>query len=63
MKSVYWTRQTHLFRNDEYICSKCKHTSAKALRYCPCCGSRMKGIKYSASWVDEMEALDAIFED
>ena len=30
---------------------------------CPQCGLPMKGSKYDPSWVDEMETIDAIFDD
>lgn len=27
------------------------------------CGRPIKGSKYDASWVDEIEAIDAVFDD
>ncbi len=62
-KRAYWTRKTHLFRRDEYICSVCGCRSDKPYAECPSCGSPMKGSKYDASWVDEMEEIDAILDD
>ncbi len=62
-KKAYWTRHTHLFRKDEYICSVCRHKTLKPVKTCPNCGSAMSGVRGDANWVDEMEGLDAIFED
>ena len=62
-KDTHWTRQTHFFRKDEYECSACHYVSDKPYEICPNCGSPMKGSKYDPAWVDEMEALDAIFDD
>lgn len=63
MKKPHWTRHTHLFQKDEYACSVCHRISDKPNKICPNCGSPMKGSKYDPSWVDEMETLDAIFDD
>ncbi|MBO6017641.1 MAG: hypothetical protein J6P42_06355 [Oscillospiraceae bacterium] len=63
MRKPYWTRRTHLFRADEYICSACGRVSAKPWKTCPECGSIMKKVKAEASWVDEMEAASAIVDD
>jgi hypothetical protein len=30
---------------------------------CPNCGSPMGGSKYDPEWVDEIEEIDAIFDD
>ncbi|MBO4324393.1 MAG: hypothetical protein J5845_03185 [Lachnospiraceae bacterium] len=62
-KTAYWIRNTHLLRQDEFVCSFCKRKTAKPLSYCPHCGSIMKGTKSDTGWVDEMEAIDAIFGD
>ena len=60
---AFWIQKTHLFRADEYICSKCGHTAKKALKQCPQCGSGMTKSKYDPTWVDEMEFGDAVFDD
>lgn len=62
-KLPYWTRETHLFKSDVYICSACGHKEKKALKVCPGCGRTMTGTKYDPSWVDEMEMMDIIFGD
>ena len=58
-----WTKHTHIFRKDEYVCSTCGYSSEKPYKTCPKCGSIMKGSKYDHSWVDEMEDIDAFLED
>ena len=63
MKSAHWTRRTHLFRADEYICSSCKASYKKPYRECPSCGAAMKKAKYDPSWVDEAEGLSALLDD
>lgn len=60
---AHWIRQTHLFRRDEYQCSACGFLTGKPAAAYSRCGAKMKGAKYDPSWVDEMAALDAIFED
>lgn len=62
-KSAYWIRKTHLFRSDEYVCSACGSRTDKPYVACPGCGLPMKGAKYDASWVDEMEEADIFFDD
>ena len=62
-KKAHWIRRTHLFRRDEYECSACGLRTDKPYKVCPGCSAPMKGSKYDASWVDEMEAFDAGFED
>lgn len=62
-KTAHWIRHTHLFRKDEYECSACACRAGKPYKTCPHCGQPMKGAKYDPSWVDEMEAMDAIFDD
>lgn len=62
-RSAYWIHRDHLFRKDEYLCSACKYRAEKALGTCPGCGARMKRSKYDPVWVDELEMLDAIFDD
>lgn len=62
-KPAYWIRNTHVFRRDEYVCSACGYRAAGPGRSCPRCGVRMKGAKNGASWIDEMAAFDAMFDD
>ena len=62
MKPAHWTRRTHLFRADEYICSACGTSSRKPYKSCPACGAPMKKTKYDTSWVDEAEGLSAIMD-
>lgn len=59
----HWTQKTHLFSDDEYICSSCGYSSPKPYSECPGCGSRMHGSKYDASFVDEAEMFDIILGD
>ena len=63
MRKPHWIRKTHLFRADEYICSKCGAKSPGPYRSCPRCGSNMTGEKYDPTCVDEMEAISAILDD
>jgi len=60
---AYWTRRTHLFRKDEYICSGCGRASDKPYRTCPVCKAIMGRVKYDPSWVDEAEGLSALMDD
>ena len=62
-RAAHWIQHTHLFRKDEYECSACGFKADKPYRICPSCGLPMKGSKYDPSWVDEMEMMDAIFDD
>ena len=62
-KSDHWIRHTHLFRSDEYECSACGFLADKPEKACPNCGMPMKSAEYDPSWVDEMETVDAIFDD
>lgn len=62
-KDAYWIQRTHVFRRDEYVCSACGCIEEKPSAYCPRCGAKMKKTKYTASWVDEMEAADIFFND
>ncbi len=63
MKSVHWIRKTHLFKADEYICSRCGASYDKPYRVCPNCRSVMGKIKYDPSWVDEAEGMSALLDD
>ena len=60
---AHWVQRTHIFRRDEYECSACGYRASKPYITCPNCGTQMKSSKYDPSWVDEMEVLDAIFDD
>lgn len=62
-KKPHWILVTHLFKDDEYICSNCGYSSKKPLSKCPNCGNNMHGSKYDASWVDEAEMMDIILGD
>lgn len=59
----HWIRKTHLFRRDEYICSRCGSVSDKAYRSCPVCKAEMGRVKYDATWVDEAECMAALCDD
>ncbi len=62
-KTAHWVQRTHLFRKDEYVCSICGFRVDKPYATCPHCAVPMKGSEYDPSWVDEMEIVDAIFDD
>ena len=62
-KTSKWILKTHLFRKDEYECRACGYRGPKPYAVCPECGARMTGTRYDASWVDEMEAADALLDD
>ena len=63
MKRPRWIRKTHLFRADEYICSRCGATYSRPYKICPHCQSEMGKTRFDPSWVDEAEGLSAILED
>lgn len=63
MKRVRWVRKTHLFRADEYFCSKCGAVFNKPYKTCPTCGSVMVRTKYDPSWADEAEGLSTLLDD
>lgn len=56
-----WKRKQHLFRADEYICSRCSAASAKPYRHCPHCHAAM-AQKKSLHWIDELEIFYAATE-
>jgi len=58
-----WLCQTHLFGADTFECSACHKVYKKRTETCPGCGALMVKDKYDPQWVDELAALDAIFED
>ena len=59
-KTARWTRRTHLFRQDEFICSGCGASCGKPEQTCPKCGAKMKDTKYDPSWVDEIELFNIL---
>ncbi len=63
MKHVRWIQKTHLFRADEYICSRCGASYGKPYKVCPNCQSEIDKSKYDSSWVDEAEGLSALLDD
>ena len=63
MKRIHWIQKTHLFRADEYICSRCGASYGKPYKVCPNCQSEMGKSKYDPSWVDEAEGLSALLDD
>ena len=63
MSKARWIQKTHLFRADEFVCSKCEASFPKLYAVCPACGSEMKKTKYDPSWVDEAEGVSAILDD
>ena len=63
MKRVRWIRKAHLFRADEYICSRCGASYSKPFKVCPNCLSEMGGTRYDPVWVDEAEGLSALLDD
>ena len=63
MKSADWIQKTHLFRVDEYLCSRCGVSCGKPYMVCPRCRSSMGKSKYVPSWVDETEKLTALLGD
>ena len=62
-KTARWIRHTHLFRADNFECSACGGIASRPHDVCPRCHTPMKGTRYDPSWVDEMETLDAMFDD
>ena len=63
MKSEHWIQRTHLFREDDYVCSFCKASCNKPYKVCPVCGMTMKSAKYDPSWVDEAERFSFILDE
>ncbi|HAW15225.1 MAG TPA: hypothetical protein DCW41_00780 [Clostridiales bacterium] len=63
MKRGKWTRISRLFAGDIYECSLCKGRFSKPSSTCPKCKASMTPGKYDPRWVDDMEFLDAIFDD
>ena len=63
MSKARWLQKTHLFRADEFVCSKCAASFSKPYAICPSCGVEMKSTKYDPSWVEEAEGLSAILDD
>ncbi len=63
MRKAKWIRRTHLFGQDEYVCSYCRHVSSKAYNCCPFCGCVMGRMKSDSVWIDELESITAILDD
>lgn len=63
MKRAHWIQKTHLFRRDEYICSRCGASFVRPYSVCPNCRSEMGKSRYDPSWVDEAEGLSALLDD
>ena len=63
MKKPHWTRKSHLFREDEYVCSKCGSKSPHPCKSCPRCGTSLAGTKYDLTWVEEAEGLAVLMDD
>ena len=62
-KHPYWIQHSHLFSDDEYICSRCGCKVEFPVAECPNCGSQMGSSRDDANWVDEAEILDILFGD
>ena len=58
MKRVHWIQKTHLFRADEYLCSRCGASCGKPYKVCPSCQSEMGKAKYDSSWVAHNASFD-----
>lgn len=63
MSQAYWVQKTHLFKADEFICSRCGAAFHEPYKTCPTCSAVMSKSKYDPSWVDEAEGLSAIIDD
>ncbi len=61
--TAYWIQKTYLLRADEYECSACGRRFDKPYVHCPNCDRNMTKSKYDPTWVDEIEAADALFRD
>ena len=61
--AVQWIQKTHLFKADEYICSRCGAAYSKPYKVCPNCQSVMGRSKYDPSWADEAEGLSALLDE
>ena len=64
-KTGYWIIEEHLFGGSTFECSAChvRFKGRKASRNCPACHARMTRSRYDPRFVDELEFLDAIFDD
>ena len=60
-KHPYWVQHSHLFKDDEYRCSKCGYKSDWPKPVCPGCGAKMGASRDDANWVDEAEIMDILF--
>ena len=55
--AVQWIQKTHLFKADEYICSRCGAAYSKPYKVCPNCQSVMGRSKYDPPRTDETAGL------
>lgn len=55
-----WKHRSHIFRADEYICSRCQTPSRKPYRHCPACHAAMSKGKSDLNWIDELEIFSAM---
>ena len=62
-KKAFWIRRSHILRRDEYECSACGFRSDRPDAVCKGCGRSMKSGGCGSSWIDELEAIDALFDD
>jgi hypothetical protein len=59
----YWKVQEHLSSDATFQCSRCKGVFQTREAFCPKCHSENKKLSHDSIWVDEMEMMDAIFDD
>lgn len=63
VKTAHVTQQTHILKQDEYICSNCGYKSLSPFTKCPSCKAQIIKSKYDPTWVDEIEMMDIFFGD
>jgi Zn finger protein HypA/HybF involved in hydrogenase expression len=63
VKRGYWKVQEHLSGDATFQCSRCKGVFQNREAFCPKCHSENKKVSYDPVWVDEIEMMDAIFDD
>lgn len=54
----HWILHKYILRADEYECSLCHSISSDPLAACPHCGAKIRNVKSSPDYVDELELLD-----
>ena len=57
--NAVWIKQTHLFADEEYECSRCRKISDRPYIQCPHCNAEMTKIEDDQTWIEEAE----MFED